>query len=118
MEKSINFNNEKINKKAFYNSKKQFDIQQIDTNKLSISEPEPYGKKNAIKCIIGYNDNAIRPLHILLPKMIGYIKYFDDDKKTMSVLPNDTESLIKYTEIILILLEKYQKITAHINVDH
>ena len=31
--------------------------------------------------------------------MIGYIKYFDDDKKTMSFLVNDTELLIKYTEI-------------------
>ena len=99
MEKSINFNNEKINKKAFYNNKKQFGIQQRDTNKILISEPEPYGKKNAIKYITGYNDNAIRPLHILLPKMIGYIKYFDDDKKTMPFLPNDTELLIKYIKI-------------------
>ena len=107
MEKSINFNNKKIDKKAFYN-KKQFDIQQIDTNKILISEPEPYGKKNAIKYIIGYNDNVIRPLHILLPKMIGYIKYFDDDKKAMFFLPSDmssglgesyTELLIKYTKI-------------------
>ena len=31
--------------------------------------------------------------------MIGYIKYFDDNKKTMSFLVNDTELLIKYTEI-------------------
>ena len=99
MEKSINFNNEKINKKAFYNNKKQFDIQQIDTNKILISEPEPYGKKNAIKYIIGYNDNVIRPLRILLPKMIGYIKYFEDDKKTMSSVVDDAELFIKYTEI-------------------
>ena len=75
-----------INKKTFYNNKKQFGMQQIDTNKILISEPEPYGKKNAIKYIIEYNDNAIRPLRILLPKMIGYIKYFHDNKKTMSLL--------------------------------
>ena len=99
MEKSINFNNEKINKKAFYNNKKQFEIQQIDPNKILISEPEPYGKKNAIKYIIRYNDNVIRPLRILLPKMIGYIKYFDDDKKTMSFVVDDAELLIKYTAI-------------------
>ena len=99
MEKSINFNNEKINKKAFYNNKKQFDIQQTDTNEILISEPEAYGKKNAIKYIIGYNDNVIRPLHILLPKVIGYIKYSDDDKKTMSFVVDDAELLIKYTEI-------------------
>ena len=30
--------------------------------------------------------------------MIGYIKYFDNDKKAMSFLVNDTELLIKYTE--------------------
>ena len=99
MEKSINFNNEKINKKTFYNNKKQFNIHQIDTNKVLISKPEPYGKKNTIKYIIGYNDNVIRPLRIFLPKIIGYIKYFDDDKKTMSFLVDDAELLIKYAEI-------------------
>ena len=31
--------------------------------------------------------------------MIGYIKYFDDDKKTMSFAVDDAELLIKYTEI-------------------
>ena len=31
--------------------------------------------------------------------MIGYIKYFDDNKKTMSFVVDDAELLIKYTEI-------------------
>ena len=31
--------------------------------------------------------------------MIGYIKYFDDDKKTMSFVVDDAELLIKCTEI-------------------
>ena len=31
--------------------------------------------------------------------MIGYIKYFDDDKKTMSFVVDDAELLIKHTEI-------------------
>ena len=31
--------------------------------------------------------------------MIGYIKYFDDDKKTMSFVADDAELLIKDTEI-------------------
>ena len=31
--------------------------------------------------------------------MIGYIKYFDDDKKTMSFLANDTKLLLRYTKI-------------------
>ena len=31
--------------------------------------------------------------------MIGYIKYFDDNKKIMSFVVDDAELLIKYTEI-------------------
>ena len=31
--------------------------------------------------------------------MIGYIKHFDDDKKTMSFVVDGAELLIKYNEI-------------------
>ena len=40
-EKTINFEDKKINKKDFYN-KKQFNIEDIDINKLLISKPETY----------------------------------------------------------------------------
>ena len=96
--KIINFEDKKISKKDFYNNEKQIDINKIDINKILISEPESYGQKNAKKYIIGYNDNVIRPLHISLPQMIGYIKYFENNK-IMSFLANDKELLIKYTEI-------------------
>ena len=35
-QKTINFGDKKINKKDFYNSKKQFNIKDIDTNKILI----------------------------------------------------------------------------------
>ena len=38
--------------------------------------------------IIGYNDDAIRPIRIFLPQKNGYIKCFDDNK-TMSFLSDD-----------------------------
>ena len=41
------------------------------------------------KYIIGYSDDAIRPIRIFLPQMIGYVKCFDDNK-TMSFLADDT----------------------------
>ena len=47
--KVIDFGDKKINKKDFYNNKKQFKIKDIDINKILISEPESYGKKNAKK---------------------------------------------------------------------
>ena len=65
--KVIDFKDKKINKKDFYNNKKQFKIKDIDINKILISEPESHGKKNAKKYIIGYSDDVIRPLRILLP---------------------------------------------------
>ena len=45
-EKTINFGDKKINKKDFYNNKKQFNIKDIDANKLLISKPESYDKNN------------------------------------------------------------------------
>ena len=60
-EKTINFNHKKINKKDFYNNKKQFKIKGIDISKILVYKPESYGKMNAKKYIIGYNDDIIRP---------------------------------------------------------
>ena len=75
-EKTINFGDKKINKKYFYNNKKQFNIKDIDTNKILISKPESYDKNNMRKYIIGYNDNTIISLQLFLSKMTGYLKYF------------------------------------------
>ena len=57
-EKTINFGDKKINKKDFYNNKKQFNIEDTDINKILISKPETY-ENNMRKYIIGYNDNTI-----------------------------------------------------------
>ena len=46
MKKTINFGDKIINKKDFYNNKKQFNIKDIDTNKILISKPESYDKNN------------------------------------------------------------------------
>ena len=40
-EKTTNFGDIRINKKDFYNNKKQFNIKDIDTNKILISKPVP-----------------------------------------------------------------------------
>ena len=55
--KSINFDNNKIKKSEFYKSKKVFQIDGVDVNKILDSKKEPYGKKNVLKYFIGYNDN-------------------------------------------------------------
>ena len=97
-EKIINFEDKKINKKDFYNNKKQFHIEDIDINKILISKPETY-ENNMKKYIIGYNDNTISPLQLFLPKIIGYLNIFKDDARKMSFFIGNNEFLERYTAI-------------------
>ena len=85
----------KINKKDFYNYKKQFNIEDIDINKILISKPETY-ENNMRKYIIGYNDNTISPLQLFLPKMTGYLNIFKDGTRKMSFFTNNNEFLERY----------------------
>ena len=71
----------------------------IDVNKILVSKKESYGTKNSLKYFIGYNDgDIIRPLCILLPKMIAYVKHFDSNK-TMSFKVSGNKLLKKYKKI-------------------
>ena len=45
-EKSINFDDKKINKSSFYKNKKLFNLNDIDANKILLSKKESYGTKN------------------------------------------------------------------------
>ena len=98
-EKTISFGDKKIKKKDFYNNKKQFNIKDIDINKILISKPESYDKNNVKKYIIGYNDNTINPLQLFLPKMTGYLNIFEDGTRKMSFLTDNNEFLERYTAI-------------------
>ena len=94
--KSINVDDKKINKSSFYNNKRLFSLNDIDVNKILVSKKESYGTKNSLKYFIGYNDgDVIRPLCILLPQMIGYVKHFDSNK-TMSFKVSDNKSTKRY----------------------
>ena len=44
-EKSINFDDKKINKSNFYKNKKLFNIHDLDVNKILVSKKESYGTK-------------------------------------------------------------------------
>ena len=99
--KRINFDDKKINKSNFYKNKKLFNLNDIHVNKILISKKESYGTKNSLKYFIGYNDDdVIRPLCIIFPQMIGYVKHYDSNK-TMSFKDSDNKllkNIIKYEE--------------------
>ena len=109
---SINFDDKKKNKKSdFYNkSKKIFNINDIDVNKILVSKKEKYGKCNSFKYFIGYNDNdVIKPLYLELSQMTGYINKFNENKNknknknksiiTMSVKVEDIKRFKNYNKI-------------------
>ena len=108
--KSINFGDKKINNSTFYKNKKLFNTHDLDVNKILVSKKESYGTKNSLKYFIGYNDDdAIRPLCIKLPQMIGYVKHFDSNK-TMSFKVSYNKLLKKYNKI-------WEKIRNLLNIE-
>ena len=97
--KNIKFGEKIIKKSDFYVNKKVTKIDDTDVNKILISKEEPYGTKNCFKYFIGYNyDDAIKPLCIKLPQMIGYVRKFEGNT-TMSFKINDSKLLKKYNQI-------------------
>ena len=75
----------------------------IDVNKILASKKESYGKNNALKYVIGYNDNdVIRPLCLTLSQISGFIKRGKENKKTiiaMSLMVKDKELLKNYDKV-------------------
>ena len=48
-------------------TKKIFNVDDIDVNKILVSKKGQYGKYNSFKYFIGYNDNdVIRPLYLFI----------------------------------------------------
>ena len=95
----MNFGDKKIKKSLFYKNKKLFNIDDKDANKTLVSKKEPYGTNKWTKCFIGYCDNdVIRPLCIMLPQMITYVKCFDSNK-TMYFKVSHKKLLKKYIKI-------------------
>ena len=109
--KSINFDDKKIEKIDFYKkTKKIFNIDDTDVNKILVSKKEPYGTKNALKYFIGYNDNdVIRPLCVRLPQMTGYARKFDENA-TMPFRANNKQLFKNYNKI-------WQKVEKLMKID-
>ena len=87
-------------KVTFTKTKKIFNIDDIDVNKILVSKKEQYGKYNSSKYFIGYNDNdVIRPLYLFISQLTDYINKFDKNKITMSIMIKDIQLLKNYSKI-------------------
>ena len=97
-EKTLKFNNIKINKKEFHKSKQAIDLDSVDTDKIVVYDKFKHSEEG-YKHFVGYQEGEIvKPLYIILPQMNGYIKYFESGKNMSFLIKND-EVCEKYDEI-------------------
>ena len=84
-EKTLKFSNIKINKKEFHKSKQAIDLDSVTVDKIVVSSKFRHSEEG-YKYYIGYKeDEIIKPLCIILLQMNGYIKYFENGGKNMSL---------------------------------
>ena len=95
----IKFGDKEVDKKEFYSSKRAISLDSIDLSKIVVSKKWKIND-TTYKYSCGYlNNDVIQPLCVILPQMSGYIKYFNDGGKNMSLVMDDEEVYKKYNEI-------------------
>ena len=98
-EKTLKFNNIKVNKKEFHKSKQPIDLMSVKVDQIVVSDKFKHNNEG-FKYFFGYQEGEIvKPLCIILPQMSGYIKYFENGGKNMSFLIKDDEVWEKYEQI-------------------
>ena len=98
-EKTLKFNNIRLNKKEFQKSKIPTDLISANIDQRVVSDKFKHNNKGFMY-FIGYQEGGVvKPLCIILPQISGYIKYFENGGKNMSFLIKDNEVWEKYGKI-------------------
>ena len=98
-EKTLKFNNIRLNKKEFHKSKEPIDLMSVNVDQIVASDKFKHSDEG-FKYFIGYwEDEIVKSLCIILPQMSGYIKYFESGGKNMSFLIKNDEVWEEYDEI-------------------
>ena len=102
------FDNTEIEKRKFHYSKYPIKINIADIDKIILSKKVSFRKKG-FKYFIVYNDDEkVKPICIMLPKITRYVQSFDESKY-ISFLIKDNELIEKYNNIldkVAIILKK------------
>ena len=82
-EKTLNFDNIRVNKRQFHKSKQPIDLNLINVDQIVVSDKFKHSD-DGFKYSIAYKEGEIaKPLCIILPQMSGYIKYFENGGKNV-----------------------------------
>ena len=88
-EKTLKFDNIRVNKKEFHKSKQPIDLNLINADQIVVSDKFKHSD-DGFKYFIGYKESEIvKPLYIILPQMTAYIKCFENDGKNISFIIKD-----------------------------
>ena len=83
-EKTLKFNNIRVNKKKFYMSKEPIDLMSVNIDQIVVSDKFNYNEAG-FKYFIGYQKGEIvKPFFIILSQTSRYIKYFEYGGQNMS----------------------------------
>ena len=91
------FGDIEVSKKEFYESKKGIKLNDVDVRKIVVSN-KVKGNNETSKVFIGYIDDIVRPLCLLLPQISGWIKCFENAGKNMSFKIEQDWVYLKYNE--------------------
>ena len=98
-EKTLKFDNIRVNKKEFHKPKQPINLDLINVYQIVVSVKFKHSD-DGFKYLIGYKEGEIaEPMCIISPQVTGYIKYFENDGKNMSFVIKDHDVLNKYNEI-------------------
>ena len=105
-EKTLKFNNIRVNKKEFHKSKQPIDLMSVNADQIVVSEKFKHSDEG-FKYFIAYQEGEIvKLLCIILPQMTGCIKYFENGGKNISFLIKDDEVWEKYENISNMIKKK------------
>ena len=105
-EKTLKFNNIRLNKKELHKSKQPIELMSVIVDQIVVSDKFKHNNES-FKYFIGYQEGEIvKPLCIILPQMSGYIKYFENGSKNMSFLIKDNKVWDKYDKIWAAIKDK------------
>ena len=105
-EKTLKFNNIRVNKKKFHKSKQPIELVSVNVDQIVISDRYKHSD-DGFQYFIGYQeDEIVKQLCLILLQMSGYIKYFENDGKNMSFFVKDDNVLDKYNKIWNVIKNK------------
>ena len=88
-----------VSKKQFYESKIILKLDEVDVNKIIVSN-KVKGNNKTSKVFTGYIDHIdVIPLCVVLPQRSGSIKCFENSGKNMTFKIEDDSVYLKYNEI-------------------